>query len=111
MANIFPLMPAHLRPAFERLISAIPQALVATINESIDLGPCECELLYRFGLPCKHHLLRAARTGEPPPRTLLHPWWWLHGPPVQQLHWEPFLWAIASGCDIPTAAYVNGIHP
>ena len=26
MANIFPLMPAHLRPAFERLISAIPES-------------------------------------------------------------------------------------
>ena len=26
MANLFPLMPAHLRPAFERLISAIPES-------------------------------------------------------------------------------------
>jgi hypothetical protein len=25
MANLFPLMPAHLRPAFERLISAVPE--------------------------------------------------------------------------------------
>ena len=37
--------------------------LVAATNGAIDLGPCECELLYRFGLPCKHHLLRAAQTG------------------------------------------------
>lgn len=32
---------------------------VAATNGAINLGPCECELLYRFGLPCKHHLLRA----------------------------------------------------
>jgi hypothetical protein len=62
---------------------------VATTNGAIDLGPYECELLYRFGLPCKHHLLRAAQTGEPLPRTLLHPRWWLHGPPIQQLNWVP----------------------
>jgi hypothetical protein len=63
--------------------------LVATANGAIDLGPCECQLLHRFGLPCKHHLLRAAQTGEPLPRTLLHTRWWLHGPPVQLEHWEP----------------------
>ena len=46
---------------------------VAIANRPLDLGPCEYELLYRFGLPCKHHLLRAAQSGEALPRTLLHP--------------------------------------
>ena len=63
--------------------------LIATANGAIDLKPCECQLLYRFGLPCKNHLLRAAQTSEPLPRTLLHTRWWLHGPPVQLEHWEP----------------------
>jgi hypothetical protein len=58
-------------------------------NGAIDIGPCECELLYRYGLPCKHYLLRAAQSGEALPRILLHPRWWLHGPVVQQLDWQP----------------------
>jgi hypothetical protein len=32
--------------------------LVANMDE-IELGTCRCELLVRYGLPCKHHLLRA----------------------------------------------------
>jgi hypothetical protein len=61
---------------------------VATTNEAIDLGPCECELICRFSLPCKHHVLQAAQTGQALPCTLLHPPWWLQRPPVQQLDWE-----------------------
>jgi hypothetical protein len=32
--------------------------LVANMDE-IELGSCYCELLVRYGLPCKHYLLRA----------------------------------------------------
>jgi hypothetical protein len=59
--------------------------LVTTINDTIDFGLCGCELLYRFGLPYKHHLLQAAQTGQALPRTLLHPRWWLH-----DLDWKPY---------------------
>ena len=38
-----------------------------------DLGPCDCGLLYRFSLPCKHHLRRAYLTGCPIPKSLVHP--------------------------------------
>jgi hypothetical protein len=40
---------------------------------SIDLGLCQCEILTRYGLPCKNHLLEAYQTGQPLPRSLLHP--------------------------------------
>ena len=30
--------------------------LIANMDE-IELGLCYCELLVRYGLPCKHHLL------------------------------------------------------
>jgi hypothetical protein len=70
-------------------IDAEWQQVTQLANQDIDLGLCECELLYRYGLPCKHHLLRAARSGEPLPRVLLHPRWWLHGPAIQQLDWQP----------------------
>ena len=30
----------------------------------IDLGSCECELLLRFSLPCKHHLLQACQSAR-----------------------------------------------
>ena len=32
MANLFPLMPAHLRPAFERLVSTTPEAWLLAPN-------------------------------------------------------------------------------
>src|SRR5947207_12765981 len=48
---------------------------VAEANDTIDLGYYECEILYRFAFPCRHHLLRAVQSGQPLPRTLLHPRW------------------------------------
>jgi hypothetical protein len=50
---------------------------------SIDLGLCQCEILTRYGLPCKNHLLEAYQTGQPLPRSLLHPRWWLDGPAIK----------------------------
>src|SRR4051812_32188860 len=34
---------------------------------------CECELVYRFSLPCNHHLLPACATNVHIPRSLFHP--------------------------------------
>jgi hypothetical protein len=58
-------------------------------NQNTDLGTCRCELLLRFGLPCKHHLKRAYLQGMPIPRSLIHPRWWLKGPVVHQSNWQP----------------------
>src|SRR2546423_5635343 len=55
----------------------------------IDLGVCTCELLARYGLPCKHHLLQAYQTGQLLPRSLLHPRWWLDGPEIKIGKWLP----------------------
>jgi hypothetical protein len=55
----------------------------------IDLGLCICESLVRYGLPCKHHLLQAYQTGQPFPRSLLHPRWWLDGPEIKIGKWSP----------------------
>src|SRR3989440_2119574 len=54
-----------------------------------NLTDCHCELLLRYGLPCKHHLLQAYRTGQPIPRSLLHPRWWLDGLIIQMGKWVP----------------------
>jgi len=54
-----------------------------------DIIDCSCELLLRYGLPCKHHLLQAYRTGQPIPRSLLHPRWWLDGPVIKTGKWIP----------------------
>jgi hypothetical protein len=53
---------------------------------------CSCELLLRYSLPCKHYLLEAAQTGQPIPKTLFHPWWWLNGPPIVKtfIPWKPY---------------------
>ena len=47
-----------------------------------NLGPCACEILQRYSLPCKHYLYRIVQNGQPIPRSLLHPRWWLGGPVV-----------------------------
>jgi hypothetical protein len=59
-----------------------------TIN--LDLGPCDCQLLLRYSLPCKHYLLRACQTGIPLPKSLVHPRWWLKGPTIRDDQWVPF---------------------
>ena len=52
--------------------------------------PCtDCELLVRFGLPCKHYLIRACVEGSPIPRSLLHPRWWVHSEPIKVTAWTP----------------------
>jgi hypothetical protein len=36
--------------------------------------PCqECEFIIRWSLPCRHHLAQAYMTGQPIPRSLIHP--------------------------------------
>lgn len=66
---------------------SLKQALLA--DQDTDLGRCRCEILLRFGLPCKHHLLRAYNAGMPIPKSLIHPRWLLKGPVVHPLVWQP----------------------
>jgi hypothetical protein len=61
---------------------ACKQAVSTGTTEVIANEECSCELLLRFSLPCKHHLLHAAQSGQPIPRSLFHPRWWLNGPPI-----------------------------
>jgi hypothetical protein len=56
---------------------------------NLALQNCRCELLHRFGLPCKHYLLRAFRQGQPIPRSLVHPRYWLRGPVIYSANWQP----------------------
>ena len=58
-------------------------------QNDINLGPCNCEVLLRFGISCRHYLRRAYLTGEPIPRSLLHPRWWLNGPQIRFTNWLP----------------------
>ena len=57
------------------------------------LGPCECEILRRYSLPCKHWLYQIAQTGASIPRSLLHPRWWLSGPVVRCGAWGDQSWS------------------
>lgn len=54
------------------------------INDDLP-NSCECELLQRYGLPCKHHLLLGYQTGQPLPRLLLH----ARCPPITVSNWQP----------------------
>jgi len=49
------------------------QAVSTGTTEIIAKKECSCELLLRFSLLCKHHLLHAAQSGQPIPRSLFHP--------------------------------------
>jgi hypothetical protein len=51
---------------------------------------CECEILLRYGIACRHYLLQAFLDGTTIPKTLLHPRWWLAGPPITTPNWKPF---------------------
>ena len=53
------------------------------------LGECHCSILLRYGIACKHHLKRAYLDGQPIPKSLLHPRWWLKGPTVRYTGWKP----------------------
>jgi len=70
---------------------ACKQAIGTGIDRQLASEQCECELLLRFSLPCKHHLLHACATGIPIPRSLFHPRWWLNGPPISEAFtpWKP----------------------
>ena len=48
-----------------------------------------CELLIRYGLPCKHYLASPCQDGAPIPRSMIHPRWWLNGEPIQITRWAP----------------------
>lgn len=50
---------------------------------------CSCELLIRFGLPCRHYLALPCQNGAPIPQSLIHPRWWIHGPLIQFSEWIP----------------------
>jgi MULE transposase domain len=52
-------------------------------------SPCQCELLLRYGLPYRHHLQEAYRSGMPIPRSLCHPRWWIFGPTIRFSNWQP----------------------
>ena len=70
---------------------ACKQAVSTGNTEVIANEECSCELLLRFSLPCKHHLIRACATGTPIPRSLFHPRWWLNGPAILRAlsPWKP----------------------
>ena len=55
-----------------------------------ELGLCYCSLITQWGLPCRHYLYRYYASGEPLPRSLCHPRWWLDRGPITQLNWEPY---------------------
>ena len=66
---------------------AVRDALTA--NEDIGSSPYRCELLLRNGLPCKRVLRLAFETGDPIPRSLIHPRYWLAGPVTHARDWQP----------------------
>ena len=45
-------------------------------------GPCNCEILVRYLLPCRHLLFRACAEGFPIPLSLFHPRWWIDDVPT-----------------------------
>ena len=42
----------------------------------------------RYALPCRHILHRATKDGLPIPLSLIHPRWWLDGPPTAPSGWK-----------------------
>lgn len=76
--------------------SQLVQATAKGEDLSIAQQPCECQILLRYSIACRHHLYRSFHENIPIPITLLHPRWWLHGPPITQPNWQPFYPTITS---------------
>ena len=101
-----------LPPAYELLAGQITRFAMDKVAEDCKLAvstgateiianeDCSCELLLRYSLPCKHYLLEAAQTGQPIPKTLFHPRWWLNGPPIVKtfIPWKPY-YAQSTACN------------
>lgn len=66
-----------------------PVKKIATNQEDLGMKPCHCELLLRWYLPCKHHLFSIVKSGQPIPKSLVHPRWWIKGPAIQFSGWVP----------------------
>jgi hypothetical protein len=82
------------------------QQLEHAISTKSDLGECFCSILLRFGLACKHHLRRAYLSGQPIPKSLVHPRWWIHGPIVRYTNWQPtYPDDVATGSMSPELTY------
>ena len=47
----------------------------------------DCLLPMRYGLPCRHWMIKAVTEGFPLPISLVHPRWWLSGSPVRAGEW------------------------
>jgi hypothetical protein len=72
-----------------KLLEAEWKALEVDIAANRPLGDCHCQILLRYGIACKHYLKRIYERGQPIPRSLLHPRWWLQGPIIRFKEWRP----------------------
>jgi hypothetical protein len=82
---------------------AILSSLMSQLSPN--LGPCECEILLRFRLPCRHYLERAWMTNIPLSRSLIHPRWWIKGPEITFQSWEP-IYSINEPEAVPPPQYL-----
>ena len=68
-----------------------PEWVAATVPrpDSIWQGHClyNCPLPLRYGLPCRHWMIRSVLEGFPLPLSLIHPRWRLAGSPVRTGGW------------------------
>jgi hypothetical protein len=77
-------------------------------SKALLASPCECTIIARFGLPCRHKLLRAAREGFSLPISLVHPRRWLDGPPYEPSGWEgKYFDAAIDLSEIDTTAFTS----
>ena len=76
-------------------LQQVPRVLEITAEE---LGECDCEILTRWSLPCKHWLLKCLQQKFPIPISLCHPRWVLGGLPYRLPQW----WPAYSDAPMPT---------
>jgi hypothetical protein len=74
-------------------------------GEDVELprNGCDCEILLRFGLACRHYLKKAYLEDLPLPKTLIHPRWWLNGPTIYETNWLPFYPALEPSLVAPVS--------
>jgi hypothetical protein len=53
------------------------------------MAECTGHFRKQYLLPCSHDLQRAFDSGEPIPRSLVHPRWYIHGETLSSKSWQP----------------------
>jgi hypothetical protein len=80
---------------------------IAANQRDLSTEICYCRLRLQWYLPCKHQLFGLASSGLPIPKSLVHPRWWIRGPPIRTIGWVPVYQEESQQTGVLTTNYLS----